>query len=169
MPVLLGRGPRARERRIRRAPALHRVASVDSRSTLSQALERLPNDLSERNLDGTLEPSLSAPLIQFRDGLDAVLVPAQVATFPDRARDLVRALGLRIAEEVAKKQRAEQKSGGKESGKTLPPPRQVRVVRPTEVASVTRVSNVQEWEQFYKKLDQRVRQLLAEGFDVELG
>jgi hypothetical protein len=36
------------------------------------------------------------------------------------------------------------------------------------VASVTRVANVQEWEQLQQKLDERVRKLLAEGYDVEL-
>jgi hypothetical protein len=50
-----------------------------------------------------------------------------------------------------------------------PPARPVRFVRAIEVASVTRVSTEQEWEQLNKKLDQRVRQLLDEGYDVELG
>jgi hypothetical protein len=94
-------------------------------------------------------------------------VPAQVAAFPDRARQLVRNLGHRIAEEVAKEQRAERKPDGKTP--PTPPPRPVRLVRATEVASVTRVSTEQEWHQLNAKLDQRVRQLLAEGFDVELG
>ena len=47
--------------------------------------------------------------------------------------------------------------------------RVVDTPRATEVASVTRVSTDQEWKQLNTKLDQRVRQLLAEGFDVELG
>ncbi len=142
---------------------------AEARTIITQALDRLPSDLSERNLDGALEPSLSASLVQLRDSLDAATMPAQVAAFPDRARQLLRNLGQRIAEEVAKKQRAEQKLAGKEGGKTLPPPRKVRVVRATEVASVTRVSTEQEWDQLNTKLDQRVRQLLAEGYDVELG
>lgn len=141
---------------------------AEARGTITQALDRLPTDLTERNLDGNLESSLSELLVQLRDNLDAATVPAQVAAFPDRARQLVRNLGQGIAEEVAKKQRAEQR---KERGKTPPPPppREVRPVRATDVASVTRVSTDQEWEQLSKKLDQRVRQLLAEGFDVELG
>ena len=144
---------------------------AEARTTITQALERLPNDLSERNLDGALQSSLSEPLVQLRDSLDAATMPAQVAAFPDRARQLVRNLGQRIAEEVAKKERAEHKPDGKSGSKTppTPPPRQVRFVRATEVASVTRVSTEQEWEQLNKKLDQRVRQLLAEGFDVEIG
>ena len=97
-------------------------------------------------------------------------MPAQVAAFPDRARQLVRNLGQRIAVEVAKKHRAEHKPDGKTSGKTppTPPPRQVRFVRANEVASVTRVSNEQEWEQLKNKLDARVRELLRD-YDVELG
>ena len=144
---------------------------AEARTTITQALDRLPNDLSERNLDAALQPTLSEPLVQLRDSLDAATMPAQVAAFPDRARQLVRNLGQRIAEEVAKKQRAEHKPDGKSGGKTppAPPPRQVRFVRATEVASVTRVSTEEEWEQFSKKLDQRVRQLLAEGYDVEMG
>ena len=98
-------------------------------------------------------------------------MPAQVAAFPDRTRQLVRNLGQRIAEEVAKKQRAEHRPDGKSGSKTpsTPPPRQVRFIRATEVASVTRVSTKQEWEQLNTKLDQRVRELLGEGYDVELG
>jgi hypothetical protein len=103
----------------------------EARTILDQALERLPNDLSERNLDGALYSSLSEPLVQLRDSLDAATMPAQVAAFPDRARQLVRNLGQRIVEEVAKKQRAEHKPDVKTSGKTPPtlPCRQVRFVR----------------------------------------
>jgi hypothetical protein len=141
----------------------------EARTAITQALDRLPSDLSERNLDGALESSLAEPLVRLRDNLDAATVPAQVAAFPERARQLVRNLGQRIAEEVTRKQRAEQKSPRKESGtaQPLPPPREVRVVRATEVASVTRVSTQQEWERLSKNLDQRVRQLLDEGYDVE--
>jgi hypothetical protein len=142
----------------------------EARTILDQALERLPNDLSERNLDGALYSSLSEPLVQLRDSLDAATMPAQVAAFPDRARQLVHNLAQGITEEVAKKQRAEHKPDGKTSGKTPPtPPRQVRVVRAADLVLVTRVSTEQEWEGLKTKLDQRVRQLLAEGFDVEIG
>jgi hypothetical protein len=105
-----------------------------------------------------------------RDSLDAATMPAQVAAFPDRARQLVRNLGQRVADEVAKKQHADQKPDGKTTGKTplKPPPRQVRFVRANEVASVTRVSNEQEWEQLKNKLDARVKELLRD-YDVELG
>ncbi len=144
---------------------------AEARTTITLALDRLPNDLSERNLDGGLQPSLSEPLTLLRDSLDALTMPAQVAGFPERAQQVVRNLGQRIAEEVAKKQKADQKPDEKTGSKTLhaPRPRQVRFLRATEVASVTRVSTEQECEGLKNKLDQRVRQLLAEGFDVEIG
>src|SRR5262249_5765227 len=135
----------------------------EARTVLKQSLERLPGDLSERHLHGALQTALSEPLVQLRESLDAVMVPAQVAAFPGRARQVVRNLGQRIAEEAAKKQRAEHEAAGKSAGKTTPSPRPVRFLRATEVASVTRVSTKEEWEQLEKKLDQRVRQLLDEG------
>jgi len=127
-------------------------------------------ELSDRGLDASLESTLSAALTQFRDTLDAATLPSQVAAFPERARTLVRSLGQRIAEEVAKKQRDQEKKSGKGDGKTAPQPpvRNVRVLRASEVSAVTRVSSVPEWEQLMSKLDQRVRQLLRD-FDVELG
>src|SRR5262249_43422230 len=142
---------------------------AEARDVITQALDRLPADLTERNLDGNLQSSLSAPLVQLRDNLGATTVPAQVAGFPDRARQLVRNLGQRIAEEVAKK-KPKPKTGEKEGGKTPPPKalREVRLVRATDVASVTRVSTPQEWEQLNKQLDERVRKFLTDGFDVEL-
>jgi len=143
----------------------------EARDTLTAALDRLPTDLSEHELDGDLTSTLSSPLIQLRDSLDSATAPPQVSAFPERARSLVQGLGRRIADEVAKRARAKQQQQGSGSGKTPPPPppRKVRTVRPTEVATVTRVTNEQEWEQLSSKLDQRVRQLLSDGFDVELG
>ena len=142
----------------------------EARSTITAALDRLSAELQERGLEASLETSLALPLNQLRDGLDAATLPSQVAAFPERANNLVRSLGQRIAEEVAKKQRADQKQSGQPTGKTTPPPaRKVRTVRATEVATVTRVTSEQEWEQLKAKLDHHVLQLLSEGFDVELG
>lgn len=80
-------------------------------------------------------------------------------------------LGQRIASEVAKMQQPTPPGSGK-GGAGIPPPqptRKVRVIRITEVATVTKVSSEQEWEQLSSKLDQQVRKLLTDGFDVELG
>jgi hypothetical protein len=98
-------------------------------------------------------------------------MPSQVAAFPERARQLVRQLGQRIGEEVAKRERAEKKKNGDGTSKTTTdsPKRVVRVLLPSDVATMTRVSSVPEWEQLSKKLDEKVRALLVEGVDVELG
>lgn len=48
-------------------------------------------------------------------------------------------------------------------GTLTPPPRQVPFLGANEVASMTRVSTEQEWERLSKKLDQRMRQLLADA------
>jgi hypothetical protein len=144
----------------------------EARSMITAALDRLPTELQERELDPSLEQSLSQPLLQLRDGLDASTLPSQVASFPERSRGLVRNLGQRIADEVARKQKEHQKKNGKGDGSKTSPPspaRHVRMVRATEVATITRVSSETEWDQLKAKLDQRVRQLLADGFDVELG
>jgi hypothetical protein len=143
----------------------------EARATITAAIERLPAELAERGLDSALEASLSAPLVQFANGLETATHPSQVAAFPERARGLVSSLGPQITDAVVRKQREQQKQAGGTGGKTTPPQpdRKVRKVRPGDVATVTRVTSEVEWEQFKTKLDQRVRQLLAEGFDVEIG
>lgn len=62
----------------------------EARTILTDALDRLPTDLAERGLEATLADSLSAPLIQLRDSLDAMTLPSSVAALPERARTLVR-------------------------------------------------------------------------------
>ncbi len=131
---------------------------------LSQALSRLPTDLAERKLDESLCESLGAPLIQLQERLSEPARPAQVAGLVGKAEQLVRDLGQRIATEVRKKVPVPGGNGG-----TPPTPRQVRTLRATEVATVTRVANEDEWVELKQKLDQRVRQLLDEGYEVELG
>ena len=110
---------------------------------------------------------MAAPLIALRDGLDAIRLPTQVAALPDRAAQTVRQLGLRIADEVKKKAAAE----AKRAGRTIEtkPVRQTRPVRASDVATVTVVSTALQWETLRDKLDKRVRELLAEGYDVEVG
>jgi hypothetical protein len=143
----------------------------DARTVITEALERLPADVAQHGLDAGIASSLAPPLSQLRDGLDGATVPSQVAAFAERARLLVRQLGQRIADEVAKAERAKKRENGDGGSKPiLPEPRRLlRVVRASDVATVTRVSTVPEWEQLSKKLDEKVRGLLAEGVDVELG
>jgi len=138
----------------------------EARGQLQGALDRLPTDLSENQLDSALEESLARSLVQLRDNLDAETLPAQVAAFPARAANEVRNLGNRLAAEVQKKMDAEAKKAGKPVEPK--PQRKVRQLRPSEVATVTRVTNEQQWEALRDKLDERVRELLKD-YDVELG
>ena len=135
----------------------------EARGRLEEALQRLPSDLADRGLDAALEAELAKPLNDLLAGLDGTNLPVRVAAFPDRAGQLIRALGVRIAEEVKKKENA-----GKPS-RPATPKKQLRQVRPSDVTTVTRVTTAAEWEALQTKLDQRVRQLLDEGFDVEVG
>ena len=77
----------------------------DARAILKEALEQLPAELFQHGLDGSVESSLALPLSQLRDGLEAATMPSQAAALPERARQLVRQLGQRIAELVANKKR----------------------------------------------------------------
>ncbi len=67
-------------------------------------------------------------------------------------------LGMRIVQETARK----------EPEKLKPEARQVCSLRASDVSTVTRVRNVAEWVELMTKLDQRVRSLFGEGYDVEL-
>jgi hypothetical protein len=134
----------------------------EARGRLEETLRRLRADLADRGLNAALEAELAKPLNGLLAELDETNLPVRVAAFPDRAGQLIRALGVRIAEEIKKKENA---------GKPAPaatPKRLVRQVRASDVATVTRVTTAAEWEALRGKLDQRVRHLLKEGFDVEL-
>ena len=89
-----------------------------------------------------------------------------MAAFPGRAANQVRKLGNRLTAEVQKKKDAEAKKAGKRVEQK--PEREIRRVRPSEVATVTRVTNETEWNALRNKLDERVCELLKD-YDVELG
>ena len=137
-----------------------------AREHIQAALDRLPTDLVAQGLDAALQDEMAAPLVTLRDGLDAVTLPTQVAALPDRAAQAVRQLGQRIADAVREKAEAEAKKDGKK--REPQPPRQTRPVRVGDVATVTRVSTEAEWDALRDKLDKRVRQLLKEGYDVDV-
>lgn len=130
---------------------------AQARQQAEQALQRLPGDLAQRELDPALAAPLGKPLTEFLNGLDAVTLPAKMANLPQRAAQLVNQLGQAIAEEVRKKQKKETK-----------PPRNVRRLRINEVDTVTRVTSEPEWDALRTKLDAHVKRLLSEGNDVEL-
>ncbi|MBN1485983.1 MAG: BREX system P-loop protein BrxC, partial [Chloroflexia bacterium] len=57
----------------------------EARRRLQAALDRLPEELVERELDPNLFDDLAAPLLALRDGLEQVTLPAQVAALPAQA------------------------------------------------------------------------------------
>ena len=141
---------------------------AEARTIITQALDRLPGDLSERSLDGALQSSLSEPLVQLRRQPGRCHHAGTGRRIP-RPCPATRPQPGTANRRGSREEAASRTQGRREAGHSaLPQPRQVRFVRATEVASVTRVSTEQEWVRLNAKLDQRVRQLLAEGFDVEL-
>ena len=138
-----------------------------SRDVVQQTLGRMPDDLQERGLDSNLEYDLSAPLVAFCDGLDGETIPVRVAAFPEQARELVRQLGRRLVEEEQRAKPPE--SSPEDRDKPAKATRRIERVRFTDVSTVTRVTDDTQWEALLKKLDQRVRQLLDNDCDVDLG
>lgn len=135
----------------------------EARRLAMEALDRLPGDLKQHSLPEELAKELATPLNAFLATLDNEKEPARVAALPDRARRLVVELGEAIRAEVAKR-------APKPFIATPPvvkPPREVRRIRFSDVATLRRVHTEKEWEDLVRKLDERVRALLHD-FDVEL-
>lgn len=128
----------------------------EARRQLQDTLDRLPEELAQRQLDPLLAEEISKPLVALRDSLETVTLPAQVAALPGRAAQGVRQLGMRIVQETVKEEPEK------------PEPRQVRRICASDVSTVTRVRTEAEWEELVAKLDRRVRLLLDDGYDVEL-
>ena len=129
----------------------------EARSILQEALNRLADDLDSNELDPSLKPELAASLESFQNQLDTISLPVHVAALPERARSLVRDLGQRIAEEIAKK-----------DSRPRPKQKEVRSIRFSDVSTVTRVTSRADWESLRVKLEQKILKLLDEGYEVEL-
>lgn len=138
---------------------------AEARRRLDEALERLPSDLAQLGLAAGLAASLAQPLTDLRAEIEGFAVPAQVAALPERVDDAIRRMGTRITQALP--------------DKTPPPEPVVQVgevtakrkrcqVRTAGVAAVTLVHNVGEWDALKGKLDEHVRNLLDQGYDVEL-
>ena len=128
-----------------------------ARTLLKEALDRLPNDLISNGLPQSLQEELAGPLEGLVSQLETISLPVQVASLPDRARNAIRTLGQRMAEEMAKK-----------GPKPKPKPKKVQPVRLSDVSTISRVSSRGEWTSLREKLDQRIVELLDQGYQVEL-
>jgi hypothetical protein len=135
---------------------------AEARQVVENALGRLPQDLKQERLEEELANEMAAPLKTFVAALDTETNPARVAALPPRARRLVDELSAAIRREV--QNRAPTPPTG---GPQPRPPREVRHVRFSDVATVRRIRTEDEWEALAKRLDERVRVLLKE-FEVEL-
>lgn len=141
-----------------------------ARARLESALARLPVELVERGLppeesapEGgeALGVALSAPLRTLIDGLESATAPAAAHALPARADRAVEAVAESIRAEVARREARPATDGGSR-------PRPAQRLRVRDVATVTRVATVPEWDALRDKLDRRVRALLSEGHPVEL-
>jgi hypothetical protein len=133
----------------------------EARQIVKEALERLPSDLSQRNLPAELAKDMAVPMNAFCLALDTEVEPSRVASLPERARRLAGGLGEGIRKEL--ENRAPKPPGGEPPK----PAREIRRVRVSDIATIRRVQTEVEWEGLQKKLDQHVRALLRD-FDVEL-
>lgn len=135
----------------------------EAHQIVEQALDRLPDDLREAFLAEDLAKEMAAPLDAFIVALELEKEPARVASLPDRARNLVRQLGEAIRAEVERRAARPTET----PPDALRPPREVRRVRISDVATVRRVRNEAEWADLAKKIDEHVRALLRD-YDVEI-
>jgi len=148
----------------------------EAREQLTGALDRLPQELAQQKLEPQLVDELGKPIIVLRDSLDSETDPVAVSNLPARAAEAVRQLGVRIQREVAKKAVPPPSAGGEPSeppradeSRPKPTAKLVRKLRLQDVALVTVVHDIKEWDTFRDKLDERVRKLIRDGYDVDLG
>ncbi len=130
---------------------------AEARRQLDEALGRLPDDLTQQQLEPGLYETLAQPLLVLRESLVAESLPARTAGLPEQAAQVIRRLGLEIQRKMAELK-----------PEPVAPTRPLQRLRPSDVTSVTRVTTPEEWEALQAKLDERVRALLAAGYDVDL-
>jgi hypothetical protein len=135
----------------------------EARRIAKDALDRLPEELGQQLLEVDLAKQIATPLDAFVAALDSETDPARAAALPARARRLVDELGAAIRRE-AQKGAPKPPTGAPEPPT---PPRETRLVRFSDVATVRRIRTESEWDALVKRLDERVRALLKE-YEVEL-
>ena len=155
---------------------------AEARERLDGALVRIPLELAQNGLDASLATSLSEPLLQLQETVDSASDPIVVANLPGRATSAVRDLGIRIQQQIATKaappppqppaggatESPTPTPGPSEPPKKPEPVRQTRRVRPQDVAFVTVVHDLKEWDALRDKLDEKIRDLIQQGYDVDL-
>lgn len=148
---------------------------ADARAIATAALADLPTRLADLELEPEAGAVLGKPLESFRTGLDAVTAPAPAAGLADKAHRLARELDSALANMASEKKKKEIPpviiviDHPPEDPPGPPKPRAVRRVRAADVASGTLIRDEATWSNVSRKLDDRVRKLLADGFDVEIG
>jgi hypothetical protein len=147
-----------------------------ARATLEAALAGLPAELQRRNLEHDAT-DFAGPVKQLLADLDRERPPIAVIALPDVANKCVRALELNL-ERASRSPGGEGGCGGHrpydpdddeirdpEEGdekKNTESPRRRRV------HARSRISTIEEWEVLRDRLDTEIRQLLDEGFEIEL-
>jgi hypothetical protein len=123
----------------------------DARKEIEESLEKLPLYLIKNNLPSEKFHSvLAEPLKKFISAMDTETDMARIATFPAKAKRLVREM-----EETIKLE--------KEKITKYP----VFFVRMSDIAGVNSIQSLSEWEKILKSLDETVRQHLGKGKRID--
>ncbi|MEQ8173234.1 MAG: hypothetical protein ABRQ38_30395 [Candidatus Eremiobacterota bacterium] len=123
----------------------------EARKEIEEALENLPLYLSRNNLPyEKFNSMLKEPLEKFISTIDTETDMARIATFPAKARRLVREM-----EETIKLE--------KEKYMKFP----VSFIRISNIPGIRSIESLSEWERIMKVLDETVKAHLAKGRKIE--
>jgi len=123
----------------------------DARQEIEEALKKLPLYLIKNNLPAERFHSvLSEPLRKFISTIDTEVDMARIATFPAKAKRLIREMEETIRLE-------------KENFIKKP----VFFIRLSDIAGVNSIQSLQEWEEILKILDETVKEELSKGRKIE--
>jgi hypothetical protein len=150
----------------------------EARGRVDAVLKDLPDELGRRGLSSDLETELFTLLRNLRDGMDEITAPVKAAALSQQVEAAIRAVGEKILrkateqiEAQAERDEPEEDSAqpGQPKDKRPASPQQVHTLRVSELATVTRVTTVEDWDRIKERLDTRVRELLNQGLQVEFG
>ncbi len=150
-------------------PALLDGWRNDARVQIDEALGRLPGDLAARGLPAELLAEVAQPLRALRDGLFGIALPVQLAALQQKVTQAIQAVGKLILREENRCKVVVVPGDGDGPLPEPTPQRPVRRLRVSDVATVTTVRSEEEWDTLKARLDERVRRLLKDGSDVDLG